>query len=75
MPPPPPPLPRTTPARLLAWLGLLAVPVTVMVLAIAGVRLPMWGETLLVAWFVGGFSFLVATMRREHDEPDDGAVL
>lgn len=75
VPPPPPPLPRTSPARGLAWFGLLGVPSVVLVLLVAGVSLPSWVALGFTAWFVGGFGFLVAGMRSDHDDPDDGAVV
>lgn len=75
VPPPAPPLPRTSPARGLAWFGLLGVPAVVLVLLVASVALPTWVGIGFVAWFVGGFVFLVVGMRTEHDDPDDGAVV
>ena len=76
VPPDPPPVPRGTPARRLAWAGLLLPPV-IMVLAV-GLRwaLPSWAATGLVAAFVGGFVYLVATMPRDGgDGWGDGAVV
>jgi hypothetical protein len=74
VPPPPPPLPRTTPARLAAWVGVLGVPVVVVVLLVTGLRVPALVGWALVAAFVGGFGFLVATMPREPRDPwDDGS--
>lgn len=76
VPPDPPPVPRGTPARRLAWAGLLLPPV-IMVLAVA-LRwvLPSWAATGLVAAFVGGFVYLVATMPRDGgDGWGDGAVV
>lgn len=76
VPPPPPPLPRPAPIRLLAWLGLFGVPLVVLVCVVLGVPLPRWLGLLLMAWFVGGFVFLVASMRPDgRDGYDDGAVL
>lgn len=78
VPPPAPPLPRTSPARALAWFGLLGVPSVVLVLLVAGVSFPGWIALGFTAWFVGGFGFLVAGMRRgprPDDGPDDGAVV
>jgi hypothetical protein len=76
VPPVPPPVPRGTPARRLAWVGLFAPPV-LMILAVAfGWTFPSALSFALVAAFVGGFVFLVATMPRERDEDgDDGAVV
>ena len=77
VPPPPPPLPRLPPDRLLAWLGLFGSPTVLLVCLVVGVSLPPWLAYLLVAWFVGGFGYLVATMPRgtDADPWDDGARL
>jgi hypothetical protein len=76
VPPPPPPLPTPPPARLLAWVGLFGVPMFVMVALVAGLTLPAWVGLVLMAWFVGGFLFLVASMRKgPGTDPDDGARL
>ncbi len=76
VPPTPPPLPTPPPARLLAWIGLFGVPTFVLVALVAGLDLAAWVGLILMAWFVGGFVFLVASMRpRPGDEYDDGARL
>jgi hypothetical protein len=75
VPPPPPPLPRPAPERLLAWIGLFGVPVLVLIAVVLGIAFPSWLSVLLLAWFVGGFVFLVATMRDRPEDPDDGAVV
>jgi len=76
VPPPPPPLPRAEPARLLAWIGLFGVPTFVLVALVTRLPLASWLGLLLMVWFVGGFVFLVASMRSDpRDENDDGAVL
>jgi hypothetical protein len=76
VPPVPPPVPRGTPARRLAWAGLFGPPL-LMILAVAfRWTFPSALSVLLVAAFVGGFVFLVATMPRDRDEDgDDGAVV
>jgi hypothetical protein len=74
VPPPPPPLPRPAPARLLAWLGLFGVPTFVLVALVVHLTLASWLGLLLMLWFVGGFVFLVASMRPGEDY-DDGARL
>ncbi len=74
VPPPPPPLPRPAPARLLAWLGLFGVPTFVLVALVVHLDLASWLGLLLMLWFVGGFIFLVASMRPGEDQ-DDGARL
>ncbi|HWI43302.1 MAG TPA: hypothetical protein VNS81_06755 [Nocardioides sp.] len=76
VPPTPPPLPRPTPDRMIAWTGLFAAPFLVLVFVIAGVHPPRLVGWALVLWFLGGFGYLVATMRAEPREPwDDGAAL
>jgi hypothetical protein len=76
VPPPPPPLPRPEPPRLLAWLGLFGVPSFVLVALVTSMNLPTWLGLILMVWFVGGFVYLVASMRPgAGDDYDDGAVL
>ena len=76
VPPVPPPLPTPPPARLLAWVGLFGVPMFVLVALVAGIAVPSWLGLLLMAWFVGGFVFLVASMRPgPGGDHDDGARL
>lgn len=76
VPPAPPPVPRPEPRRLLAWLGLFGVPTFVLVSLVLGVDLPAWSGLILMTWFVGGFVYLVASMRPgPSDDFDDGAVL
>jgi hypothetical protein len=78
VPPPPPPLPAVEPRRKLAWGGLLAGPLVALLSFVLSVRVPDWAVLGLVLGFVGGFVYLVATMRASRDEGwpgDDGAVL
>jgi len=76
VPPPPPPLPRPEPPRLIAWLGLFGVPTFVLVALVTRIDLPSWLGLILMVWFVGGFVYLVASMRPSAgDDYDDGAVL
>jgi hypothetical protein len=76
VPPEPPPVPRTTPARRLAWVGLFGAPLVMLVAVALGRSFPDWVAMLLVVGFVGGFVFLVATMDRSGgDGSDDGAVV
>ncbi|MGA8209191.1 MAG: hypothetical protein WB441_09090 [Nocardioidaceae bacterium] len=76
VPPDPPPVPRGTPARRLAWLGLLAPPVLMFVAVVLHRTMPSWLVLVMVAGFIGGFGFLVATMPRgPRDDGDDGAVV
>lgn len=74
VPPPPPPLPRLRPRRALAWAGVLGAPVLLLVLLVLAVDLPAAVGYALVAWFVGGFGYLVATMPSGPRDPwDDGS--
>ena len=74
VPPPPPPVPRPEPRRGLAWAGLFGAPVILLVALVFGVYLPGWLSLLLVAGFIGGFGYLVATMSNDPRDPgDDGA--
>jgi len=77
VPPEPERVPTPEPPRLIAWAGVFGVPVVVLVLVVLRVSLPPWASMLCLAWFVGGFGYLVATMRREPPENDwdDGARL
>lgn len=85
VPPPPPLVPRPTPARLLAWVGLFGVPVAVLIALVAHIVLAPWLGLLLMGWFVGGFVTLIATMNDprsggpgdsgDSDGWDDGARL
>ena len=77
VPPTPPPLPRLSPDRLLAWVGLFGSPTILLVCLVLNVRLLPWMAYLLVASFIGGFAYLVAKMPRNTDiDPwDDGARL
>lgn len=77
-PPPPDATPLPEPRRLLAWAGVLGVPVALVLLVVLGVTIPTWGSFLMMVWFLGGFGYLVATMRRDDDDGDgwdDGAVV
>lgn len=74
VPPPPPPLPRPEPKRAVAWAGLFGVPALTLLLLVLRVDLPPLLDYLLIAWFVGGFGYLVATMSQTPREPwDDGS--
>ena len=77
VPPEPERVPTPEPPRLIAWAGVFGVPVVVLVLVVLQVSLPPWASMLCLAWFVGGFGYLVATMRREppDNDWDDGARL
>jgi hypothetical protein len=78
VPPEPPPVPGTTPARRLAWIGLFGSPALMLLAVVTRVTFPSWLSMGLVVAFVGGFVFLVATMDRPGGDGwggDDGAVL
>lgn len=76
VPPPPPPLPRTDPPRLVAWTCLFGSPVVVLLALVAKVAIPPLLGLILMVGFVGGFVYLVASMRSEpRDDNDDGAVV
>jgi general stress protein CsbA len=76
VPPEPPPVPRGTPARRIAWVGLFLPPVLMLAAVVFGWTYADWVSMLLVSAFVGGFVFLVATMPRDRGEDgDDGAVV
>ncbi len=73
-PPTPPPLPRPSLPRLVAWVGVLGVPLFLLVSLFAGLELPRILLGVASGWFVGGFMFLVATMSRAPRDPwDDGS--
>jgi hypothetical protein len=76
VPPDPPPVPIPERPRLAAWLGVLIAPLLLLVSAAARIHLPGLVGFGLVAWFVAGFGYLVATMPRGPRDPgDDGARL
>ena len=78
VPPEPPPLPQLEPRRKLAWIALFGAPLVLLVVVLVGVTLPTWLLGLMVAAFVGGFVYLVATMTRNRPDDwsgDDGAVV
>lgn len=74
VPPPPPPLPRPEPKRAVAWAGVFGAPAILLLLLVLGISLPALLDYALVAWFVGGFVYLVATMPSGPRDPwDDGS--
>ena len=76
VPPDPPPVPRATPARRIAWAGLFLPPVLMLLAVLFRWSFAPWFSMMLVASFVGGFVFLIATMPRDGgDGWDDGAVV
>jgi hypothetical protein len=77
VPPEPPPLGVPEPSRLVAWCGVLGAPLVMLVMVLLSITPAGWVAFLMVVGFVGGFVYLVATMRRDDDHwpGDDGAVL
>jgi len=74
VPPPAPPLPYVAPSRLAAGLGVLGAPLVLLIAVVGGISIPGWLGYLMVAWFVGGFVYLVLQMKKRPDDPwDDGA--
>jgi hypothetical protein len=71
-PPPLPPPAQVTPERRLAWVGLVASPVLLIVLQLIDFALPGILTFGLVLAFIGSFGYLVATME-PRDPDDDGA--
>jgi hypothetical protein len=71
VPPSPPPVPRPTPRRLAAWAGLLGAPLLLLASLVLGSGVPTPLSLVLVAWFVGGFVYLVLEMPRGPRDPDD----
>lgn len=74
VPPDPGPLPVPAPDRGIAWIGVFGAPVVLLVSLLVGIDLPRWVGWLMVAWFVGGFVYLVRQMPHEPRDPwDDGS--
>lgn len=71
VPPPPPPLPRPDNKRLVAWIGLFGVPTVLLFCLVLGISLPSLVSFAMVAWFVGGFTYLVLLMPKGPRDPDD----
>ncbi|MDQ6524170.1 hypothetical protein RB608_11190 [Nocardioides sp. LHD-245] len=69
-----PPVPVPPPDRMLAWLGVFGAPAVLLVFLVLGLDMPSWLGWLLVAWFVGGFCYLVIRSPGPPRDPwDDGA--
>jgi hypothetical protein len=78
VPPPPPPLPVVEPRRKLAWYALCGSPLFALLFIVTGIAMPGWVLVGMVAAFVGGFLYLVATMGSPSGDDwtgSDGAVL
>lgn len=59
--------------RLLAWLGIFGVPVALLISVVLDIYVPQFVGLLLLAWFVGGFGYLVWSMPGPREPWDDGA--
>ena len=70
--PPPFPVPRTW-QRGLAWAGIFVTPLLALVIALFSLWVTPLVGWALVAWFVGGFAYLVHEMPRGRDPWDDGS--
>lgn len=77
VPPTPPAAPLPRGPRAAAWAGLFGAPVVMLAFIVLGQSMPGWLAFLLFVAFVGGFGYLVATMRKHDDSDpwDDGAVV
>ena len=71
-PPPLPPPPVISPERRVAWVGLVASPVLLVLLNVLDYSLPGVLSIGLVIVFIASFGYLVATMA-PRDPDDDGA--
>ncbi|HEX4687618.1 MAG TPA: hypothetical protein VH228_12605 [Nocardioides sp.] len=71
-PPPLPPPPVISPERRVAWVGLVAAPILLVLLNLWDYSLPGILSVGLVIVFVASFGYLVATMT-PRDPDDDGA--
>ena len=74
-PPPAPPFPTPrTWQRGVAWAGILLTPALALVIGLFSIHVAPLVGWALVAWFVGGFGYLVRHMPRSPREPwDDGS--
>jgi hypothetical protein len=77
VPPVPPPAPRLPLRKRLAWLAVLGSPTLLVLAVLVSYDIPTLLGYALVAGFVGGFVYLVATMQRsdERDPWDDGSQI
>lgn len=71
VPPPLPPPPEISTDRRLAWVGLVAPPVLLLIVVILDYPLPSTLTGALVLAFLASFGYLVATMSTEPRDPDD----
>jgi hypothetical protein len=71
VPPPLPPPPEISTDRRLAWVGLVAPPVLLLIVVVLDYPLPHVLTGALVLGFLASFGYLVATMSTEPRDPDD----
>jgi hypothetical protein len=71
VPPPLPPAPEISTDRRLAWVGLVAPPVLLLIVVVLDYPLPSILTGALVLGFLASFGYLVATMSTEPRDPDD----
>jgi hypothetical protein len=71
-PPPLPPPPVISPERRVAWVGLVASPILLVLIQVLDYSLPGIISIGLVVAFIASFGYLVATMT-PRDPDDDGA--
>jgi len=71
VPPPLPPPPDISTDRRLAWVGLIAPPVLLLIVVVLDYPLPSVLTGALVLGFLASFGYLVATMSTEPRDPDD----
>lgn len=71
VPPPLPPPPVIAPERRLAWVGLVAAPLLLVLCAVIDYQLPSILAVGLILAFLGSFGYLVATMSQDPRDPDD----
>ncbi|MEU6815192.1 hypothetical protein [Streptomyces sp. NPDC046860] len=72
VPPEPPPLPVADTTAKFAWLGVVGGPVLLLLAVLLGWEMTWWLTTLSIGGFLGGFVTLVARMRTDEDDGDDG---
>ena len=74
-PPPPPPFPTPrTWQRGVAWAGIFVAPALALLIGLFSIHVAPLVGWALVAWFVGGFGYLVRLMPRSPRDPwDDGS--
>ena len=74
-PPPPPPFPTPrTWQRGVAWAGIFVAPALALLIGLLSIYVAPIVGWALVAWFVGGFGYLVSRMPRSPRDPwDDGS--